>query len=294
MKKKNILITGGHGMLAFHLNRALKNENNIRTLCLGREDCDITNREQLNQIVVDNHIDIIVNCAAYTAVDKAEEEKETADLINHRALQNIGEISQQKEIEVVHISTDYVFDGEASYPYQEDHTTNPQSIYGITKRDGETTLLNASSYATIIRTAWLYDALHANFFNTMVKLGQSKKKIQVVNDQFGTPTYAPDLANVIVKIINTDRKQTKKFGIFHFSNEGQISWYDFAHKIFSKFEITCAIHPVSSEQFVRPAPRPKFTVLDKTKIKHTFELSIPQWETSLKQCVQQFNLNIRN
>ncbi|MDC1105757.1 dTDP-4-dehydrorhamnose reductase [Prolixibacteraceae bacterium] len=295
MTKRNILITGGDGMLASHLKEEFAQTHNNNVYCLNKSECDITNIHSISQVVDKHHIDLIINTAAYTAVDMAETEKEIANKINHLALNHIAEVAKRDDIEVIHISTDYVFSGEGSIPYRETDPTSPVSVYGKTKVDGEIALLKNHTKSIIIRTSWLYDACHANFFTTMVRLGREKDKISVVNDQFGTPTYVKDLALTIVSISNKlDTATTEKYGIYHFSNEGETTWCDFAHEIFKNNGITCAIHPVSTEQFVRPAQRPKYAVLDKTKIKFTFGIKIPEWKSSLLNCIEQFNLNIRN
>lgn len=292
MKRYNILITGGNGMLASHIKSIFTKETSHQIYCLGRQECDITEKVQLEEVVNKHHIEIIINTAAYTAVDLAETEKEAADKINHLGVQNIAQVANNNDIQVIHISTDYVFDGEQSSPIKEEEPTNPLSVYGQTKRDGELALQKQHSRSIIIRTSWLYDGTHPNFFTTMKRLGGEKKEISVVNDQFGTPTYAPDLANAIRTIItHWSNGNNPNYDIYHYSGEGITSWYDFAQEIFFKLAIPCAIHPVSTEQFVRPAQRPKFAVLDKNKIKYTFGIKIPTWRESLQKCIEQDNLD---
>ncbi|QZT37167.1 dTDP-4-dehydrorhamnose reductase [Halosquirtibacter xylanolyticus] len=295
MTKKNILITGGDGMLASHLKEVFTLEGDENIYCLNRSACDITDIDSIERAVKQYQIDILINTAAYTAVDLAETETACADKVNHLALNYIAKVASKYDVEVIHISTDYVFNGKNDTPYREEDPTSPVSIYGKTKCDGEVALLKNHTKSIIIRTSWLYDESHANFFTTMIRMGRERDEISVVNDQFGTPTYARDLAQAIHSIsTKTNITEGQRYGVFHFSNEGETTWYDFAHEIFQNIGLTCTIHPVSTEQFVRPAQRPNFAVLDKTKIKFTFGITIPEWRRSLLNCIERFNLNIRN
>ena len=282
IQNKTILVTGANGQLG----------NAIRTLALQYIDCtfhftdidtlDILNKEQLSAFVQTNQIQYIVNCAAYTAVDKAEEDRETAMHVNSDAVHNIAEVAKASHAHVIHISTDYVFDGTESRPYREDDPTHPTSEYGKTKLAGETVLQQVCPESVIIRTAWLYSEFGANFVKTMLHLGAERTDLNVVSDQIGTPTYAGDLAVAIMAVIH---HPTFMPGIYHYSNEGICSWYDFATKIMELAHLNCRIHPIPTEGYPTPAKRPAYSVLDKTKIKTTFKAQVPYWEESLSKCI---------
>jgi dTDP-4-dehydrorhamnose reductase len=232
--------------------------------------------------VKDNAIDIIVNCAAYTNVDKAEIDEDVAHKINSLAVENLG-LSGAR---VIHISTDYVFSGEACVPYAETDSVAPRTAYGRTKREGEVLLQAVSPKSIIIRTAWLYSTYGNNFVKTMLRLGKEREALGVVADQTGTPTYARDLAMAIIEIL----RQGIIPGVYHYSNEGTTSWYDFTKAIHRIAGInTCSVKPIHTEDYPTPAKRPHYSVLDKTKIKSSFNISIPWWEDSLKECLKELN-----
>ena len=251
----------------------------------GYEKLDITNIEDIRNIVKNNNVDIIVNCAAYTNVDKAESDYDTADLINNTAAGNLATAMKEAGGTLIHISTDYVFQGDRNTPCQEDWTTNPLGVYGKTKLAGEAAIATTGCNSIIIRTAWLYSQWGKNFVKTMQSLTATHDTLKVVFDQVGTPTFAGDLADTIAHIINTG--QTNKTGIYHFSNEGVCSWYDFAKMICKLSGNTCDISPCYSEEFPSPVKRPHFSVLDKRKIKETFGIKVPYWTDSLEVCIKQ-------
>jgi dTDP-4-dehydrorhamnose reductase len=245
-------------------------------------ELDITNQEAINRFVDDNQIDGIVNCAAYTAVDKAEENQEFCDLLNHVAPGYLAEAIERRGGWLIQISTDYVFDGTNHTPYVETDSVCPNSTYGRTKLAGEQAAQQACSRTMIIRTAWLYSTFGNNFVKTMIRLGNDKPELGVIFDQIGTPTYARDLAVAIFVAINLGVKP----GVYHFSNEGVISWYDFTKAIHRIAGITtCHVRPLHTSEYPTPAARPHYSVLDKTKIKQAYGIEIPYWEESLRECI---------
>ncbi len=278
----NILITGANGQLGNEM-RCQSQENLQHTYFFTDvEELDICDKQAVHAFVGKNQIDLLVNCAAYTAVDRAEEERELCDRLNHLAPAYLAEVAQACGAAFIQISTDYVFDGTAHVPYTEAMPPSPNSVYGATKLAGEQAVMERCSKAMIIRTAWLYSTYGHNFVKTMLQLGNKKKSMGVVFDQIGTPTYAYDLARAIYEII----RQGISPGIYHFSNEGVCSWYDFAVAIHRIAGIkTCKITPLHTNEYPLPAPRPAYSVLDKTKIKETFNIHIPHWEESLTRCL---------
>lgn len=284
----NILVTGANGQLGHEMQRVAKSSNHnyiFTDVADGYEKLDITNIEDIRNMVKNNNVDIIVNCAAYTNVDKAESDYDTADLINNTAVGNLATTMKEAGGTLIHISTDYVFQGDRNTPCQEDWTTNPLGVYGKTKLAGEAAIATTGCNSIIIRTAWLYSQWGKNFVKTMQSLTATHDTLKVVFDQVGTPTFAGDLADTIAHIINTG--QTNKTGIYHFSNEGVCSWYDFAKLICKLSGNTCDISPCYSEEFPSPVKRPHFSVLDKRKIKETFGIKVPYWTDSLEVCIKQ-------
>lgn len=284
----NILVTGANGQLGHEMQRVAKSSNHnyiFTDVADGYEKLDITNIEDIRNMVKNNNVDIIVNCAAYTNVDKAESDYDTADLINNTAAGNLATAMKEAGGTLIHISTDYVFQGDRNTPCQEDWTTNPLGVYGKTKLAGEAAIATTGCNSIIIRTAWLYSQWGKNFVKTMQSLTATHDTLKVVFDQVGTPTFAGDLADTIAHIINTG--QTNKTGIYHFSNEGVCSWYDFAKMICKLSGNTCDISPCYSEEFPSPVKRPHFSVLDKRKIKETFGKKVPYWTDSLEVCIKQ-------
>ncbi len=294
----NILVTGVNGQLGSEIRYLVMSEKNIiqhsklniqnyNFYFTDRNKLDITNKNKIEEFVNKNNIKIIINCAAYTAVDKAESEKELADLINHKAVEYLANISKQKEILLIHISTDYVFDGKNYKPYTEEDKTNPQGVYGLTKLKGEEAFKNSNAKGIIIRTSWVYSSFGNNFVKTMLRL-KDRGELGVVFDQVGTPTYARDLARVILEIINKHFNKLNSFKaeIFHFSNEGVCSWYDFAKEIMKIAKIDCTINPIETKDYPTPAKRPFYSVLNKSKIKKEFDINIPYWKDSLNKCLE--------
>lgn len=284
----NILITGANGQLGHEMQRVAKesNDNYIFTdVAEGYENLDITDLEAIRKMVKANNIEIIVNCAAYTNVDRAESDFDTANLINNTAAGNLATAMKEVEGTLIHVSTDYVFQGDRNIPCREDWPTNPLGVYGKTKLAGEKAIEATGCQHIILRTAWLYSQWGKNFVKTMQSLTASKDSLKVVFDQVGTPTFAGDLADAIAHIINT--RQLDKTGTYHFSNEGVCSWFDFAKIICELSGNTCDIQPCYSEEFPSPVKRPHFSVLDKSKLKSTFGIRVPYWTDSLKKCIKQ-------
>lgn len=284
--QKNILITGANGQLGSEIKRISRHhENNFRFFFTDVSDLDITDLDAVECYLKDNNIKYIVNCAAYTAVDKAEDDIALCYKINRDAVANLGIAAANNGAKVIHVSTDYVFDGTASTPYKETDTTNPQSVYGKSKQEGEKVLMEACPVSIIIRTAWLYSIFANNFVKTMMKYGKERDELSVVADQTGTPTNAADLAETIIKILDFTEVNGFKAGIYHYSNEGVTSWYDFTLAIHKLAGISCKVSPITTEQYPTKAKRPQYSVLDKTKIKSVFNLSVPKWEDSLNICI---------
>ena len=275
----NILVTGSNGQLGNEMRVLSQSYPQHTYFFTDVEDLDITQRAMVADYVTANAIDLIVNCAAYTNVDKAEEDESNALKINAEALSVLG----SQGVHVVHVSTDYVFSGEEHRPCRETDQVAPRTIYGYTKYEGEKRLLAVCPEAVIIRTAWLYSAYGNNFVKTMIRLGQERQELRVVFDQVGTPTYAADLAQAIFTIIQSP---VWRPGVFHFSNEGVCSWYDFTLAIHHLYGgIDCRIVPILSEEYAYKTPRPHYSVLDKSKYKKTFGVSIPHWLESLEKCI---------
>jgi len=273
-----VLVTGGNGQLGQALHFIAGNYPEIAFHFIGSADLDITRKSQTENIFQSINPDFCVNAAAYTAVDKAETESEIANAINVSGVRNLAEVCKKHKTILIHISTDFVFDGNKTSPYTEEDLTNPQSVYGQTKRDGENEILKIWPDYFILRTSWVYSQFGNNFMKTMLKLAQQRTNLSVVNDQKGTPTHAIDLAEVIVKIIFSG---SKNFGIYNFSNEGEASWYDFAREIFELNRIEIDLKPIPTTDFPTPAKRPKYSVLDKYKIKKEFQIPINTWKEAL-------------
>lgn len=281
----NILVTGSKGQLGFELKDFESKFKQYAFYFTDSNSLDITDHEKVKSYCIENKIEIIINCAAYTAVDKAELDVELCDAINHLAVRNFAEIAKEKKIKLIHISTDYVFDGKAHKPYIEKDMPNPQSVYGKTKLAGEATMLNINpANSIIIRTSWVYSRFGNNFVKTMLRLGKERDELNVVADQIGTPTNASDLAKAILTII--PKIKSKHIEIYHFSNEGVCSWYDFAKAIFELSEISVKVKPIETSQYPTPAKRPFYSVLNKSKIKEVYKLDIPYWKDSLIKCIK--------
>ena len=280
----NILVTGANGQLGNEM-RLVANSAKNRYVFTDVAELDITDPLAIKNMVDTYGVDIIVNCAAYTNVDQAEENYELADLLNHKAVENLAVVARAVNATLIHISTDYVFQGSSNIPYDENCPTDPLGVYGKTKLEGEHAVLAAGCRYMIFRTAWLYSSFGKNFVKTMQRLTAEKESIKVVFDQVGTPTYAKDLAAFIYKII--EEEQIGQQGIYHFSNEGVCSWYDFAQEICTMSGHVCEILPCHSNEFPSKVKRPHFSVLDKTKVKETFGVKIPYWKDSLKKCIKE-------
>nr|WP_319397890.1 dTDP-4-dehydrorhamnose reductase [uncultured Carboxylicivirga sp.] len=288
---KKILVIGSEGQLGNEIKSLYTQITEAEFTFTTLDTLDVTDNDALiNQIKADSY-DYIINCTAYTAVDKAESDQELADKINHLALKTIGEVSASIGAKVVHVSTDYVFDGTHFKPYNEDEPTSPNSVYGKTKLQGEIALNNANPESIIIRTSWLYSTHGNNFVKTMLKLGAERDELNVIFDQVGTPTYAADLAKIILHIIKKDITFEIPFqrGVYHYSNEGVCSWYDFTKAIHEIANITCNVKPIESKDYPTAAPRPHYSVLNKTKIKTIYKVDIPYWKDSLKECLSQIS-----
>ena len=281
----NILVTGSKGQLGSELKDLQQNYANNNFYFTDSQDLDITNHFLVEKYILENKITVIINCAAYTAVDKAESEYEINDAINHLAVKNFAEIAKKNTIKLVHISTDYVFDGTSFTPYIESDKTNPQSVYGKTKLDGEEAMLQINpENSVIIRTSWVYSSYGNNFVKTMLRLGTERDELGVIFDQIGTPTYAKDLAKAILEII--PKIDTNNVEVYHFSNEGVCSWYDFAKAIFEINKIDVKVNPIETSQYPTPAKRPSYSLLNKSKIKNKFNLEVPYWRDSLIKCLE--------
>lgn len=289
MNRDTYIVIGSNGQLGSEI-KALSESLPIDFKFYDFPEIDITNRAMLLEIIKNDAPKVIVNCAAYTAVDKAETEKDAAFTVNATGVKNLAEVAEAVGAWLIHVSTDYVFDGTSHLPYVETDSTNPQSVYGETKLQGEK---NATSYSKgiVIRTAWLYSTFGNNFVKTMLRLGNERESLNVVFDQIGTPTYAHDLAAAILAVADrvNATNDTALAGIYHYSNEGVCSWYDFTHEIFDLEKISCKLAPIESKSYPTPAKRPHFSVLNKQKIKATFGIEVPYWKDSLVECLNKLN-----
>ena len=281
---KNILVTGANGQLGNEMRVVAAMQTDVVYHFTDVAELDICDQEAIERFVVEHAIDCIVNCAAYTNVNKAEEDTELCDKLNHQAPANLARVAAKHDAALIHVSTDYVFNGQHYKPYCEDDATCPNSVYGATKLAGEEAITAICHNSVIIRTAWLYSTFGNNFVKTMLRLGAERAELGVVFDQVGTPTYARDLARAIQCIIYKGIVP----GIYHYSNEGVCSWYDFTKMIFALGGITtCALKPLHTEEYPTPAARPHYSVLDKTKIKQTYDIEVPYWVDSLRECIEQ-------
>lgn len=283
----NILITGSNGQLGSEL-RYISKLYNYKFFFTDKTSLDITSKQDIGRFIKSNNIDTIINCAAYTAVDNAQQEQGNAYQINATAVSSLAKLAKTYNIKLIHISTDYVFDGKNFAPYKEDDATNPNCVYGKSKLEGEQALLHVNpKNSVIIRTSWVYSAYGANFVKTMLRLGREKKRIEVVFDQVGTPTYARDLAKTVLDIL--PKIENQKTETYHYSNEGVCSWYDFAKEIMRMAKLTCRVDPILTQAYPTPAKRPHYSVLDKSKIKHHFNIKIPYYKDSLDECLKALN-----
>ena len=280
--KQKILITGSNGQLGKELKRLENSFPQFDFIFLSREDLPIHHFELVRNFFKGYQPQFLINCAAYTAVDRAESERELAFQVNGESVGVLAAVCKEYGTKLIHISTDYVFDGTATLPYKEESLTNPQSVYGASKLEGEKEALRFNPDSIIIRTSWVYSEFGKNFVKTMLKLMSEREDLNVVSDQFGSPTYAADLAETIVQIISSGQWHA---GIYHYSNEGVISWYEFAVAIKELSGSVCKVNPIPTSQYPTPAKRPAYSVLDKTKIQSVFNLPIKDWKESLEICL---------
>jgi dTDP-4-dehydrorhamnose reductase len=284
MSNLKILVTGSTGQLGSEI-KELSSKYPYDFFFTNRISLDITNKEKIKSFCQTNKINVIVNCAAYTAVDKAEKDEKNADIVNRKAIKKLALVSKKLNIKLIHISTDYVFDGKNFKPYCEEYQVNPQSVYGKTKLEGEKELININPRnSIIIRTSWLYSYYGNNFVKTMLRLGKEKDFLEIIFDQIGTPTYARDLGKLILDIVS--KIQNEKVEIYNYSNEGVVSWYDFAKEIMKMSKLDCKINPIETYQYPTLATRPYLSLLNKSKIKQKFNINIPYWKDSLDDCLR--------
>ncbi len=275
-----ILVTGASGQLGQATQFIAPNYDDFQFIFASSQDLDITNQERVNYFFDNNKIDFCINAAAYTAVDMAETEIDKAEAVNILGPRNLAQACKKHQVKLIHISTDFVFDGSSSIPYLETDATNPLGVYGITKIKGEVAVMYNMSDYFMIRTSWVYSQFGANFMKTMLRLASERDSLSIVSDQIGSPTHAVDLAKAAMSIIES---HSSAYGIYNFSNEGTASWYDFANEIFKVNHVSIEVKPIPTEAFPTPATRPKYSVLNKSKIKKTFNIEIKSWQEALQQ-----------
>ena len=283
-----VLITGSNGQLGSEIKELENNYNKVDFIFMDLPVLDICNFEVLQAFIIDNNINAVINCAAYTAVDKAEEDEEIAEKVNSKGVLNLVNALKRVNGKLIHISTDYVFDGDHFSPYKESDPVSPIGVYGKTKRAGELAVINSAIDSIVIRTSWLYSSYGNNFVKTMLRLGKEKESLGVIFDQIGTPTYAGDLAKTCLEILTgmNSLKISKNGNLYHYSNEGVASWYDFAISIMELGGENCKVKPIQTKDYPTLAKRPKYSVLNKYKIKTDFKIEIPYWRDSLKYCIE--------
>ena len=284
---KTILVTGANGQLGNSIRLKANQHPQYKFLFTDVDTLDITDAAAVKAMVKDNQVNYILNCAAYTAVDKAEDNEDLCRRLNCDAVHVLGEAAREANAKIIHVSTDYVFSGTNYRPYKETDDTRPMSAYGRTKLAGEEALVKVCPDAVIIRTAWLYSEFGNNFVKTVLRLGKERDQLGFVFDQAGTPTYAGDLAEAILTVVTADEKGTFVPGIYHYSNEGVCSWYDFTVKVLQIAGIECNVRPIETKDYPTRAVRPPYSVLNKGKIKETYGITIPHWEESLRICLKQ-------
>ena len=287
MEKPVILVTGSNGQLGKELQQLSDDYPQYRFVFASREDLKLHHYGLVENFFIATKPQYCINCAAYTAVDKAEAEQDMAMLVNGEAVGHLAAICKKYQTKFIHISTDYVFDGESETPYKEDDATGPINIYGKSKLLGEQLCMKEDADAIIIRTAWVYSSFGHNFVKTMMRLMNERNELNVVADQVGSPTYAADLAYAILTIINNCHLSIVNWipGIYHYSNEGKISWFEFAQAIKEITSSKAVVHPIETTQYPTPARRPKFSLLNKDKIKSTYDVAVPEWKESLQKCI---------
>lgn len=279
---KTILVTGANGQLGLCLQELSKLYSEINFVFSSSKELDITNEESVNSVFEKYNFDFCINCAAYTAVDVAETEKEKATDVNVLGAEILVKACSDNNTKFIHVSTDFVFDGTSNIPYTENDETNPLSVYGKTKLEGEKVIQESLEEFFILRTSWLYSEYANNFMKTMLRLGAERSELGIISDQIGSPTYAKDLARVIVKIIESN---SNEYGVYHYSNEGVASWYDFAKAIFDLSNTEVIVNAIPTSSYPTPAERPHYSVLDKSKLKKNLSIKIPYWRDSLKEAV---------
>ena len=282
MEKPSVLVTGSNGQLGKELQVLAESYPQFRFVFASREDLKLHHYGLVENFFLATKPQYCINCAAYTAVDKAESEVDMATLVNGKSVGNLAAVCKKYQTKLIHISTDYVFNGESEIPYKEDDSTGPINTYGVSKLKGEQLCIQEDTDAIIIRTAWVYSSFGNNFVKTMMRLMNERNELNVVSDQVGSPTYAADLAKAILSIISSGKWQS---GIYHYSNEGKISWYEFAQAIKNITGSKAIVHPIEAAQYPTPARRPHFSLLNKEKIKSAYHLSIPDWKESLAACI---------
>jgi dTDP-4-dehydrorhamnose reductase len=288
-KISTIFVTGASGQLGQSLQSLDKKYPEFKMVFADRNSLDLSQVKSVDAYFKQHKFDVIINCAAYTAVDKAELEPELANAINHLGVKELAVIAKQQQAKLIHISTDYVFNGENCKPYTEKDSVDPQNVYGLTKNAGEQAILKCMKHnALIIRTSWVYSEFGNIFVKTLIKLGAELSVLSIVSDQVGTPTYAGDLAELIMQIVKSDELQNSELSteIYHYSNEGVCSWYDFAKAIFEISGQSCGLTAIPAEDYPTPAKRPHYSVLDKRKIKQAFAINVPYWKDSLTNCLK--------
>ena len=280
-----VLITGFNGQLGSEILQLVDKYEQFEFIFKDLPDLDISNESSVNNFILGNNINTVVNCAAYTAVDSAEDNIETANRVNTIGVYNLVKALEKVNGKLIHISTDYVFDGNQSFPYKESDSVSPIGVYGKTKRDGELFVINSSIDSILIRTSWLYSSYGNNFVKTMLRLGNEKDSLNVISDQIGSPTYARDLAQTCFEILSSTDRIDEKGKVYHYSNEGVASWYDFAISIMELAGLNCEIKAIQTKDYPTRAKRPNYSVLNKTKIKKDFKIKIPHWRMSLRDCI---------
>ncbi|CAM1373831.1 dTDP-4-dehydrorhamnose reductase [Tenacibaculum xiamenense] len=284
----NILVTGASGQLGSEIREKSTEFSQHNYFFEDSKSLDITDSEKVKEVIEENNIEVVMNCAAYTSVDKAESEELNAENVNSLGVKNLL-LALKGKGKLIHISTDYVFNGKSYEPYKEEHYVEPIGVYGKTKRLGEEYILNSEVESIIIRTSWVYSSFGNNFVKTMLRLGKERNELNVIFDQIGSPTYARDLALVCLDSIDKDFSNLSK--IYHYSNEGVTSWYDFAKAIMEISGVDCKIYPIETKDYPTPAKRPNYSLLNKTKIKKEFNITIPYWRDSLKDCIKKIERN---
>jgi dTDP-4-dehydrorhamnose reductase len=288
-----VLITGSNGQLGSEIKELATKYKKVDLIFKDLPELDICNFQVLRAFIIDNNINAVINCAAYTAVDQAEEDAEIVEQVNAKGVLNLVNALKKVDGKLIHISTDYVFDGNSFLPYQESDEINPIGVYGNTKRNGELAVINSDIDGIVIRTSWLYSAYGNNFLKTMLKLGHERDELGVIFDQVCTPTNASDLAKICLDILHNESSEniSTKGKTYHYSNEGVTSWYDFATAIMELGSLDCKVRPIETKDYPTPAKRPHFSVLNKSKIKNDFKIEIPYWRDSLAKCILKLKKN---